>query len=502
MNKQIILKITNNIEIIGSDRMSEPFVRELLDDLIMENPKYKSAVDHGYSTHGIPSTLHFIKRNVNGNWTLPRGYRSKLQGIIAKHRTPYRVLDKTMIRDEVNFVFSGALRKDQPKAASAVLGHQYSVLQRPTGGGKTIIALFVVAKRRQPTLIVVHTKELMDQWLERAMEFLSLKEKEIGLFGGGHRTIGSGKLIISIINSLYNNIDIIKPVIGQVIVDECHRVPARTFSEGISNFDCKFFLALSATPFRKDGLTKVINFYLGAVVYRTDIKKLIETKQVMKASLIVIKTNFNYFMKGTKGYPQMYKALIEDKDRNELIIKTVIRNNKKNPKEVSLIISDRKEHCKMFYERLEEMGVRVGMLIGGTKKENRKEIKKRLDDGCYDIFISTCQLIGEGFDSPRLGLLYLTTPISDEKRIIQYVGRVIRILEGKKNAIIIDFFDPQWLLQISFRKRMNTYGQLGIRPKHLPEGVIWPKKLPTTMVAGSVWARQVSTYIDWLRKQK
>ena len=128
-----------------------------------------------------------------------------------------------------------------------------------------------------------------------------------------------------------------------------------------------------------------------------------------------------------------------------------------------------------------------------------KEIKKRLEDGLYDIFIATSQLIGEGFDCPRLAFLYLTTPIGDEKRLTQYIGRVIRILEGKQHAIIFDFFDLQWLLQITFRKRINTYLKLGIKPDS--DGVVvWPThKVPDKIQAGTVWAVKVTDYINRLR---
>lgn len=470
MNKQIIIKTSNEIEILGSNRMPKALVDELSSILIMENPKYKGALDHGYSTRGIPKRLHYMTKNSNGNWVMPRGFYYRLQNIIKRYGIPFRTIDKCMTVEDVEIDFIGELREDQPEAASAILDNQYGLLSRGTGGGKTVIALYVIAKRRQPTLIVVHTKELMYQWQERAEGtkyakgfFGGLKKGDIGLIGDGKKSVGR-ILTVAIVNSLSKYLYLVKDSVGQLIIDEAHKIPSTTFSNIISHFDCRFFLGLSATLNRRDGLGEVIKFYIGDIVHTGDIKHLQAKKQAMKPSLTIIKTNFSFYIKNTFMYSSMIKKLTSDVDRNDLIVKEVIKHSKKNnSREISLVISDRKEHCRVLYNKFKQKFIRVGILIGGMSNKERRETKEKLNAGYYDVLVATSQLIGEGLDCPTLASIFLTTPIGHSLRLIQYIGRIVRMIEGKRRAMIFDFEDPLWLLQHSFKKRMKVYNELEIK---------------------------------------
>ena len=200
-------------------------------------------------------------------------------------------------------------------------------LESPTGSGKTVTALKVIAERKQPTLVIVRTKELLYQWRDRALQFTDIKPEEIGLIGDGHHSIGS-KLTIAIVNSLKECAYEVNKQVGQVIIDEVHHVPSKTFTEVLKEFDTRFMLGLSATPYRNDGLTNLIYFFAGDRVHRITAAQLQAAGQIMCARLIPRFTEFDYD-DAANDYPGCITALVNDPVRNELIIQDVINQTEK-----------------------------------------------------------------------------------------------------------------------------------------------------------------------------
>ncbi len=97
---------------------------------------------------------------------------------------------------------------------------------------------------------------------------------------------------MALVQTLYKCTPHVSPYIGYLIVDECHRTPARTFTEAVSAFDCKYITGLSATPWRRDKLSKLIFWYVGDVVHEVKKEDLIETGDVLRAEVITRETGF------------------------------------------------------------------------------------------------------------------------------------------------------------------------------------------------------------------
>lgn len=177
---------------------------------------------------------------------MPRGFTGQLIDILKKHESSFWLnLENTRESEKVDFTFHGTLREDQVAASNATLRRNFSVVQMATGAGKTVVALVCIAGRKQPTLVIVHSKDLLYQWKASAKKFLGLDDTEIGLIGDGHKEIGK-KLTIAIINTLRKIVPEVTEKIGFLIVDECHKVPSTTFSDTVSQFDCRYMLGLSS----------------------------------------------------------------------------------------------------------------------------------------------------------------------------------------------------------------------------------------------------------------
>jgi superfamily II DNA or RNA helicase len=320
------------------------------------------------------------------------------------------------------------------------------------------MALYVIASRKQPALIIVHTKDLARQWFERIEEFLGIGKSDIGLIGDGKKKIGE-KITVALVQSLYKCTEEVAPRIGHLIVDECHRIPSRTFTEAVTDFDARYMLGLSATPWRRDNLSKLIFWHLGDVHHQVERQDLIRTGNVLPADVIFRETNFTPYYDPVHDYSKMLSELTVNDERNRLIARDVA-DEATHREGVCLVLSDRKKHCENLWSILKYgYHLRAEVFTGDLKANQRQAVLDRLRSDKVQVLIATGQLIGEGFDCPNLSTLFLATPVRFSGRVIQYLGRILRPAPGKNRARVFDYVDVnvQPLLKAA-KARKRTYG--------------------------------------------
>jgi len=360
--------------------------------------------------------------------------------LCRRHKINYEIDDRRRSLPPKNFSFKGRLRPFQQKAVDEMLAKDFGTLSSATGSGKTIMALYMVARRRQPALIVVHTKDLASQWTERIETFLGIPAPKVGLIGSGKKELGD-KITVALVQSLYKCVEEIADQIGFLVVDECHRCPSRIFTEAVTGFDARYMLGLSATPWRRDKLSKLIFWHLGDVHHEVDKAHLVETGDVLPAEVIVRETNFKPFYDPVNEYSKMLSELTADTDRNVLIASDVAQETL-NCGGICLVLSDRKAHCENLQSLLKyRFKIDSELLTGDLNLSERQKVIERLNQNKADVVIATGQLIGEGFDCKNLSTLFLATPISFSGRVLQYLGRVLRPAPGKKMARVFDYID-------------------------------------------------------------
>ena len=387
------------------------------------------------------------------------GSINHLVRICKEHGESIQFMDNRLKKGTVGFSFKGSLRELQQQAVDDVLASDQGLLQAGTGAGKTVMGLYIIAQRGQPALVVVHTKELLNQWVDRIESFLGIPRDEIGIIGGGKFSVGA-RVTVAMVQTLYKRVDEVVPHIGHLVIDECHRAPARMFTEAVSAFPAKYRLGLTATPFRRDKLSKVIFWHVGDVVGKIDKQALVKAGNLCKAEVRWVETDFSPVSDASGKYSKALSELTEDPERNKLIARTVAVNNGHG---ISLVLSDRKEHCEALKDILsEDHGIHAEVLTGSTKPNNRERIIQALQSGECRYLIATGQLIGEGFDLPEISTLFLATPVKFSGRLIQYVGRALRPAPGKDRAIVFDFLDDHGVFKASAKSRAYTYEQQGI----------------------------------------
>ncbi len=430
-------KTTNSVLTVNHEcclRGASPAaIRVIKKELTIDNPKYLDAVKYGrWVGKRLKPKLIFFSENKKGLF-FPRGFANEAIRLVrlCDGQNP-EVVDKRRRCPDVDFTFLATLRPYQQEAVDAVVGRQFGILESGTGSGKTIMALAIIAQRLQPTLIIVHNKELLYQWQERISQFLGF---EPGLIGDGHFEVAP--VSVAIVNTARNKLSQLTEHFGQICVDECHRVPASLFTDVVTAFDCMYMLGLSATAFRRDGMSRLINIFLGDLVFRVDKDELTALGAVLKPELIQHSTAFTFRFRD--NYQDLMKALTADEHRNEQIVDDIVAQSGKSDAGI-LVVSDRVAHCEKLAEMLAARGIHAKVLTGRTSSEERSATVEEVHNGKLQILISTVQLIGEGFDCPGLASLFLTTPIKFTGRLLQVVGRILRPSPGKK-AVVFDYVD-------------------------------------------------------------
>ena len=425
------LNVSADCLLTGASPATLEFLKK---ELTIDNPQYIDAVKYGrWVGKRLKPKLKFFtgKKNLR----FPRGFANEAVRLVRQldGHAPI-IIDKRSEQESVSFNFSGTLRPYQEEAVAHVVARQFGVLESGTGSGKTVMALDIIAQRAQPTLIVVHNKELLYQWHERIESFLGIQS---GLVGDGKFDVQD--VTVAIVNTARNKIEQLHHHFGHLVVDECHRVPSSLFTDVVTKFDCLYMLGLSATAFRRDGLSRLINFYLGDLIHRVDTKSLEKVGAVLKPKLLIHETSF--YFKYRDNYQDLLKALTTDEPRNNQIADDI----KAECKRVSagiLVVSDRVAHCELLVAHLVQRGIDVRLLTGRTPTEERQQTVADVRAGKLQVLVSTLQLIGEGFDCPGLASLFLTTPIKFSGRLLQVVGRILRPAQGKV-ARVHDYVDGE-----------------------------------------------------------
>jgi len=456
MTNPLQITIKNNLRLSNIPRQLRD---KLMETLKFVNPKWLENERLGRWNRGTPRELRFFDKLRGGGLWIPRGYMRQLILLCRRYKTAYQIDDQRRTLPAVNFDFNGRLKPFQQKAVQAMLAKEFGTLSAPTGSGKTVMALFMMAKRKQPALIVVHTRDLALQWIDRIEGFFGISADNVGFIGGGKKTVGE-KVTVALVQSLYKCAEEVSKEIGFLVVDECHRCPSRTFTEAVSDFDANYMLGLSATPWRRDKLTKVIFWHLGDLHHKVDQRRLVERGHVLSAEVIVRETDFKPFFDPVNEYSKMMSELTSDDERNRLIAADIAREVSEN-QGVCLVLSDRKKHCESLQAILRyKHKISSEVLTGDLNVGQRQAVLDRLNQGEVRVLLATGQLIGEGFDHRDLSPLFLATPVKFSGRVMQYLGRVLRPAPGKEKALVYDYVDVNVdVLVAAARARQKVYNK-------------------------------------------
>jgi superfamily II DNA or RNA helicase len=425
-----------------------------------QNPEFYAAQAMRRSTHDKPRIISCAELTSH-HVALPRGCRDAALDLLASLGITVTIEDCRFSGEAIPLAFTGSLRSDQESAITALLPHDTGVLAATTAFGKTILAIRMMAERGRNTLILVHRRQLMDQWIERLTTFSTMPRDAIGMIGGGRRK-PKGLVDVALIQSLVRKgeVDDIVGNYGHLVVDECHHLSAVSFELVARRSKARYILGLSATVTRKDGHHPIIVMQCGPVRHRVDAR----TEAAKRPFDHVVRIRDTSFqLQATLGTPapaiqDVLKELVDDEARNDLIFDDVLCALEAGRSPV--VITERTAHLETIAKRLEHFARHVVVLRGGQSEKQRRDIAARLaaiPHAEERVIVATGRYLGEGFDDSRLDTLFLTMPIAWKGTLAQYAGRLHRLNDAKREVIIYDYAD----MRVPVLARMAAKRRLG-----------------------------------------
>jgi superfamily II DNA or RNA helicase len=360
--------------------------------------------------------------------------------------------DKARWRGPVEYSSEFPLREPQRDALEAIKakferGTLGGILRAKPGWGKTVWSCAMIAAMNVPTLVIVHTEFLMDQWQKRIAQFLP--DAQVGRVQGKMCDYTGKNIVMGMMKSLAEKS--YPPSLyqwpGMVITDEVHRVGAATWSPVAGMFPARYRIGISATPRRKDGADNVFSYHIGRVLYTSKETRMLPKVRRVWSNFRLVKTNtFNPNLAPTS---LLVNFLCASKARNRLILDQLVLAVKAGRK--ILLLSHRLKHLNILehnlrkaMEGVEGVELTTGFFVGGMKAAERDDAEKQ------QVIFATFNFAKEGLDIPPLDTLFLVTPASD---VEQAAGRILRPHDGKKDPVIVDFRDDK----VSKFKRTASY---------------------------------------------
>ncbi|MCC6187704.1 MAG: DEAD/DEAH box helicase [Anaerolineales bacterium] len=443
-----------------------------------QNPDFYQAQAMRLSTYGKPRIISCCE-DFPKHLGLPRGCLDEVLALFSSLEISVTLADERLPGASLDLGFHGVLGADQRQAADALLQHETGVLAASTAFGKTVVAAYLIAARKVNTLVIVHRRQLLDQWVGALSRFLDLPSKEIGQVGGGKRR-PTGKLDVAMVQSLGRKgiVDDIVGEYGHLVVDECHHISAVSFEQVVRQSKAKYITGLSATVARKDGHHPIIFMQCGPMRYRADDRQQ-AAKRPFDHRVVIRPTAFQFpaYLQSTALPPiqEVYALLAEDHERNHLIAKDVIAAVE--AQRCPVLLTERREHLETLAALLSQKVQNVVVMAGGMGKKQRAVLAERIAGLPADqprVIVATGRYLGEGFDDERLDTLFLALPISWRGTLTQYAGRLHRLNAAKREVIIYDYvdFDVPMLAKMYSRRRTG-YKAIGYE-------VVLPETKPPT----------------------
>ena len=424
-------------------------------------------------------SLHFDKGTIQLEG-MEEKYLLYLDGITWDDRTNsyrtaavnYRKLVTALLDNKISFndharkfaAETFALRKKikprsfQSEAANIWMSEQRGVVTLPTGAGKTILAVMLIAKTGRPTLIHVPTIDLMLQWKEVLNEYF---ETPIGLLGGGVNDIQ--KITVATYDSALIHVSYQGNLFGLLVFDECHHLPGEQYQFTALGSIAPFRLGLTATPERSDGKEQVLYDLCGPLCYEVHIDEL-SGRTLAPYVVVTIEVEMNsrereqYEISRECYIEFLRKARISFQHPNGWSI--FLRRTSESPdgrkafkaylqqKKLSQA-SEAKEEClwklvqkhkgdrMLVFTQDNDLAYRIGknfllpVLTHHTKISEREAFLTFFKSGVYPILI-TSKVLNEGVDIPDANVGVIVSGSGSIREHVQRLGRILRARPGKQ----------------------------------------------------------------------
>ena len=451
-NKKLKVTVGQNITLQKS-QLSGALVGFLKEQLNFFNTEYLTKKRLGMSLYQVQKYFRLIDESPK-TVSLPRGFLSKLLRFLYENDIKYEIVYVTPKLPDVKFKSGVKLRDMQPEMVEAAMHEKQGVIVAPPGSGKTMMGIDLIARHHKPALVLVHRKQLLDQWVERIQKYLNIPKAHIGQFSSAKKAVGK-QITVGLLQSFGRSNDLgdLRDKFGTIVIDECHHIPAKTFRQVIAQLNPEFLYGLTATPERQHNDEQLIYIYIGEIV--ADMSDYIadKPKAAKHFETIIHETKLDvHFNWKTDHFDLVAKIISYDTARNQQVVADILEQVVLKRK--TLVLSERKEHLKILELYLK--GQCETLLFTGDDSAASRTIKmKQLQDGHFQVLLATGQLFGEGMHIEDIEALILAFPFAFEGKLTQYVGR---LMHSSSPKVLIDYHDKHIaFLDRQFKRRERVY---------------------------------------------
>ncbi len=454
--------LDNELRVFCTPKESREFLPFIKKELTFDNPEYISTLRAGrWISDELRENRKLMFYEVERkSIILPREFWYRLQRFFRNNEIEYDFEDNTIFRhSKKRFKYKRPikLRPYQSKAVKAAVARGRGIIVAPCGSGKTEILTAIIQRMNQWTLILVHTEDLMSQMRSRLELALGMR---IGIIKQNQQIIRP--ITVASIQTLARRTPQDLPVDfynqwGVIICDEVHHAPVRTWCDVVRRFPARHRFGTTATDFRRDQLEPLMFATIGYRVATVTYEELYVAGYLMPPEVHLVDTQF---YSSTKNYQELIRKLVEDEDRNDLIVNELYHAKKR----YNLILSSRIEHLNILHRKLIERAPRlenkIRLLIGSVKKRDRRAALRDMRNGKINYIFAT-QLGDEGLDVPRLDDIHLVYPTRSMGKVMQQCGRGQRIYPGKNKALVHDYVDSSvGVLSNQSDERLRVYRRM------------------------------------------
>ena len=477
-SSEVVITLSNLLY-IPLNQLSSKVLNYLKRIASFRNPEFYSKQALRLSTYQTPRIISCA--GIGDEYlAMPRGCEDSVVALLKEKGVPYRIDDKTNHGKPISIHFNGVLRNNQQEAVNILSSKTNGILSATTAFGKTVTAIGLIAKYGVNTLILVHTKALLDQWVKALEQFLTIdtvpevedgkrkRRKSLSPIGTLSSTGNKvhGIIDIALMQSCISDNEVKSFVknYGMVITDECHHCSAVNVEQVLRTVSARYVYGLTATPIRKDGHQPIIFMQCGPIRYSADAKAQMKN-QSFERLLVPRFTPFRLVGDRDLSFSNIVQLLAEDDYRNMFIVKDVIETLQEGRSPI--VLTSRTSHVATLAELLGPHCSNIITLVGSeSAKEKRRKMENLQSIPLAEplVIVATGKYVGEGFDYARLDTLFLVTPVAWKGIVAQYAGRLHREFEGKHDVQIYDYVDIRVpVCESMYRKRLKGYASIGYR---------------------------------------
>jgi superfamily II DNA or RNA helicase len=415
------------------------------------NPRFYKTRGLGYSTHDVPLRVKTWRDDSAGTVSFPRGGLQRVRDVLRAAGLSWRVVDARVegnVQLGVEYTSPlGEPAQHQIDCVEVMHRRENALLRIPTGGRKTSVGMMLAAKGDLATLVLVDTKALLEQWLDRVhVELPGLGSAQaVGLLGDGVRrvrpfTLGMIPTLASIFRKDGDEARQIRDYFGTVIVDEVQGAAADRTTLVVDALPARRRYGISADERRADGLEFLTHDLFGEPCYEIDRETLVSRGVIVDVEIRVVPTEFDAPWYGHSDatddevravdFDRLLKEMLVDDARTALAAEVLAAEAAAG--HAALALAHYRDHCHALARALVARGATAGFLIGGDDYADEfARTRDRVRAGEAVVGVGTVGAIGKGLDFPSVEVGLALTPVNSRQKFNQMRGRFCRASAGK-----------------------------------------------------------------------